>query len=252
MKKATIIVLIAFVLAILAGVIFFLYSGANDITYVCDYQDTLNSTYSSALVLKRLYSSNIDEEKMEDFSSTLITTEFTEDELLTAALKAGKPEFYPWFSYQTKKPMNSDNIILEGKMGQTLFENQTSTKYTVSNLRMELACEDLEIDGDNTVIYGTEPPLADVKKTVPVISEDYTTMAAFIDKIGSYNVCFNGTSGTIMVQYTYDVIAANGVISRNILEDQLLQLYITVSTAEDGSLTVGYEIVEGNQVSDIY
>ena len=55
-----------------------------------------------------------------------------------------------------------------------------------------------------------------------------------------------------MVQYTFDVAAANGIISRTILEDQLIQIYITVATAEDGTITAQYEVVEGYQVSDVY
>ncbi len=252
MKKATIIVLIAFVLAVLAGVIFFLYTGSSNITYVCDYKDITASSYSSVLIMKRLYSSHIDEEKTEEFSQNLLTTEFTEEELLEAALKSGTPEFYPWFSFQTKKPLNGSDIVLEGKMGQTLFENQTSTKFTVSDLKMELTCEGLELDSEGTSIYGTDPPLTGMQKVFPVISEDGTSLAAPLGKIGSYEIGFSGTGGTIMVQYTFDVAAANGIISRTILEDQLLQIYITVSPAEDGSITVDYEVTEGYQVSDVY
>ncbi|MCM1298293.1 MAG: hypothetical protein NC203_03060 [Firmicutes bacterium] len=252
MKKATIIVLIAFVIAVLAGVVFFLYAGSSDLTYVCDYQERTSSSYASALVIKRLYSSNIDQQKTEEFSENLLTTEFSEEELLDAALKAGKPEFYPWFLFQMKKPFQGEEMILEGKMGQTLFDDQKSSRYTVSNLKMELTCEDLEIDPDTTEIYGTEPPLSEMKKTVPVISEDGSSLAAMIDKVGSYEISFKGGSGTIMVQYTFDVAAANGIISRTVLEDQLIQIYITVATAEDGTITAEYEVVEGYQVSDIY
>lgn len=252
MRKATIIVLIAFVLAVLAGVIFFLYAGSSEITYVCDYKTPTKSDYASALALKRLYSSHIDQEKTEEFSASLLTTEFTEEELLEAALKSGTPEFYPWFFFQVKKPLQSEELVLEGKMGQNLFNGQTSSKYTITNLNMELTCEDLEIDVDNTEVYGTEPPLSEIKKIVPVISEDGTIFAAPIDKIGSYEIGFKGTSGTIMVQYTYDVAVANGLISKTVLEDQLVQLYITVTTAEDGTINAEYEVVEGYQVSDVY
>ena len=252
MKKATIIVLIAFVIAVMAGVVFFLYAGSSDLTYVTDYKEETGSSYASALVLKRLYSSNINQEKTEEFSEKLLTTEFTEEELLDAALKAGTPEFYPWFLFQMKKPFQGEELVLEGKMGQTLFDGQSSSKYTVTNLKMELTCEDLEIDSENTSVYGTEPPLSEIKKVVPVISEDGSSLAAMIDKIGNYEIGFKGSGGTVMVQYTFDVAAANGIISRTILEDQLIQIYITVATAEDGTITAQYEVVEGYQVSAVY
>ena len=55
------------------------YSGG-ELTYVCDYKETKSSAYASSMLAKRLYSSGIDEKKIEELSQSLLTTEFTEEE----------------------------------------------------------------------------------------------------------------------------------------------------------------------------
>lgn len=252
MKKITIILLIFLVIGILAGVLVLAYS-SGDLTYVCDYKETKSSSYASSMLAKRLYSSGIDEKKMEELSQSLLTTAFTEEELLEATLKSGKPEFYPWFSFELKKKAEDDILFLEGKFGQTLFEGQKTSRYTVTNLQMEMTCENVAIEPDDTVIYGAKDMVgADADKVTPVIAEDGSSLAAQIGKTGAYDIILNGGSGTIMVQYTYDIRPTDGLFNRTVLEQQLLQIYITISTAEDGSLTAEYEIVEASQVSDLY
>lgn len=252
MKKITIILLIILVVGILAGVLVLAYSGG-ELTYVCDYKETKSSAYASSMVAKRLYSSGIDEKKMEELSQSLLTTEFTEEELLDAALKSGKPEFYPWFSFELKKKPEDNMLFLEGKFGQTLFDGQKTSRFTATNMRMEMTSENIAISSDGTVIYGSEDRVgAEVEKITPVIAEDGSSLAAQIGRTGGYDIILNGSSGNIMVQYTYDIRPTDGLFNRTVLEQQLIQIYITVSTAEDGSIKAEYEIVEASQVSDLY
>ena len=251
MKKITIILLIILVLGIMAGVLYFAYS-SGDLTYVCDYQETKSSSYSSSMVAKRLYSSNIDEKKMEDLSKSLLTTAFSEDELLDAALKSGKPEFYPWFSFQAMKRAEDTKLYIEGKFGQTLFENQTTSRYTITNLKMEMTAEDAVIDPNSTIVYGTQNFSGELQKITPVAAEDGSSLAVQIGNAGAYEIVLDGTSGTFMIQYTYDIIPTDGLFKRVVLEDQLIQVYITVTTAADGTLSASYEIVDASQISDLY
>lgn len=251
MKKITIILLIILVLGIMAGVLYFAYS-SGDLTYVCDYQETKSSSYSSSMVAKRLYSSNIDEKKMEELSESLLTTAFTEEELLEAALKSGKPEFYPWFSFQTMKKAEDNQLFIEGKFGQTLFENQTTSRFTVTNVKMELTSENAVISPDDSVVYGSQDFSGEIRKITPVVAEDGSSLAVQLGNAGAYNIVFDGTSGTVMIQYTYDVIPTDGLFKRVVLEDQLIQIYVTVTTAEDGTLSASYEIAEASQISDLY
>lgn len=252
MKKITIILLILLVIGILAGVFLIAYS-SGDLTYVSDYKEQKSSAYASSLVTKRLYSSGIDEKKMEELSNSLLTTEFTEEELLEATLKSGKPEFYPWFSFELKKKPEENMLFLEGKFGQTLFEGQKISRFTVTNLKMEMTCENMAISPDETIIYGAESRLdTELNKVTPVIAEDGSSLAVQIGQVGAYDVILNGSSGTIVVSYTYDIRPTDGLFNHTVLEDQLLQIYINVSTADDGSITATYELAEASQVSDLY
>lgn len=251
MKKITIIFLIILVLGIMAGVLYFAYS-SGELTYVCDYRETKSSSYSSSMVAKRLYSSNIDEQRMEELSRSLLTTAFTEEELLDAALKNGKPEFYPWFSFQVKKKAEDNQLFLEGRYGQTLFENQTSSRFTVTNLRMEMTSEDIVINTEASAIYGSERLGNEIQKVTPIVAEDGSSLAVQIGNTGAFDIVFEGTSGTIMIQYAYDIVPTDGLFNRVVLEDQLIQVYITVSTAADGTLTASYEIADASQISDLY
>lgn len=252
MKKITIILLILLVIGILAGVLVLAYS-SGELTYVCDYKENKSSAYASSMLAKRLYSSGIDENKMEELSQSLLTTAFTEDELLEAALKSGKPEFYPWFSFELKKKAEENILFLEGKFGQTLFEEQKSSRFTITNLTMEMTCENISISSDATVLYGMEDKIgAETRRVTPALAEDGSSLAAQFGRTGAYDIILNGGSGTIMVQYTYDIRPTDGLFNRTVLEKQLIQVYITVNTAEDGSMTADYEIVEASQVSDLY
>lgn len=251
MKKITIILLIILVLGILAGVLYFAYSGG-ELTYVSDYQETLKSSYSSSMIAKRLYSSNIDEKRMEELSKSLLTTAFTEDELLEAALKSGKPEFYPWFSFEAKKRPEDNSFFLEGRFGQTLFEGQKTSRFTVTNLKMEMTSDGAAINSALTTVYGTDSLNTEVQKITPIVAEDGSSLAVQIGSGGAYDVVFNGTSSTIMVQYTYDIVPTDGIINHVVLENQLIQVFVTVTTQEDGTLTASYEIIDASQVSDLY
>ncbi len=251
MKKITIILLIILVLGIMAGVLYFAYS-TGELTYVGDYRETKSSSYSSSMVAKRLYSSNIDEEKMEELSNSLITTAFTEEELLEAALKSGKPEFYPWFSFQVSKKAEDNQLYLEGRMGQTLFDEQVSSRFAATNIQMEMTVENAAVNSEKSVVYGAKNFDTELHKITPIVAEDGSSLAAQLNDMGAFDLVLNGTSGTIMVQYTYDIIPTDGLFNKIVLEDQLIQIYITVTTADDGTLSASYEIVEASQVSDLY
>ncbi len=252
MKKITIILLILLVIGILAGVLVLAYS-SGELTYVCDYKETKSSAYASSMVAKRLYSSGIDEKKMDELSQSLLTTSFTEEELLEATLKSGKPEFYPWFSFELKKKPEENTLFLEGKFGQTLFDDQKTSRFTITDLQMEMTCENLSINSEGIIMFGAEDKIgAEVEKITPLIAEDGSGLAARVGRSGGYNITVEGGSGTIMVQYKYSIRPTDGLFNHTVLEDQLIQIYITVNTAADGSMTAEYEIVDASQVSDLY
>ena len=247
MRKLTIFLLIILVIGIVAGVLILTYS-RNEIRYVFDHQ----TVTPSAIAVKRLYSSEISEEDMTKLSESLLTTSFTEDELLEAALRAGKPEFYPVFTFQLSKGENDNVVLLAGGIEQKLFEEQTSTDYRFTNLRMEVTSSSAYIDEENTVIYGTNAAGTEIEKCTPIVAGDGSSLAAQLDAIGAYTIALEGRSGTIMVQYTYNVNTNRELFNPTLLENQILQVYITLTTLEDGSLGASFEVVDASEVSELY
>ena len=61
-----------------------------------------------------------------------------------------------------------------------------------------------------------------------------------------------GGSGTVMVQYTYDIATTDALLSRIILKDQLIQFYISVTLGDNSEVSATYEVVDAYQVSDVY
>ena len=250
MKKITVILLILLVVLITGGVVYFAYTDG-DITYVTDYTELSSSPTASMMVAKRLYSSDIDPAKMEELSSTLLTTAFTEDELLEAALKSGKPEFYPWFSFNVTRVAARNRVILEGQQGQDLFEGQDASRYRIENLRMEVTSES-PIMADESIIYAANADSEQGYRAVPLVAEDGSSLAVVFDRAGAYDLSLEGGSGTIMVQYTYDIATTDALISRTVMKDQLIQFYINISLGENSEVTATYEVVDAYQVSDVY
>lgn len=248
MKRVTIIVLIVLVVVTL-GVIIFAEFRTDEIRYVCDYK----TATSTILVEKRLYSSGIDEEKVNELSQTLLTTSFTEDELLEAALRAGTPEFYPWFSFQVSGG-DDNKMILTGNMGQDLFEGQSGSDFEIKNVTMEVTTDYAAINYDNTSIYkaGNDSDGSAEKADVIFYADDGSSLAVKLDRSGAYNIAFDGIGGSIMVQYTYDICVRGLLWDNIVLKDQILQLYITPSIGADGELTAAYEVIDASEVSDLY
>ena len=247
MRKITVIALIILVVAIVAGVLLFTYS-RDEISYVFDHRaDT-----PSALVVSRLYSSGINEEEVNRLSESLLTTSFTEDELLSAALRAGKPEFYPVFSFQLEKGDDTNSVLLAGKIEQHLFDEQTSADYSFSNLRMEVTSDGAYINEENSVFYGTNADGTKIERATPIIADDGSSLAVQLDAIGAYTIGLEGRSGTVMIQYTFDVITNRALFNNKMLENQILQVYINLNTLEDGSVGATFEVVEASEVSELY
>ena len=247
MRKITIIALIILVIAIVAGVFFFTYTH-NEISYVFDH----NTVTPSGLSVKRLYSSGIDAEEMTRLSESLLTTSFTEDELLEAALRAGKPEFYPVFTFQLAKGSDDNSVVLAGKVEQQLFDNQTTTDYSFRNLRLEVTSDTAVITEEGTYILGTNHDGTLIEQSTPIIASDGSSLAVQLDAIGAYSLAFEGRTGTIMLQYTYDVITNRSIFNRTVVEGHILQVYVTLNTLEDGDVGATFEVVDASEISELY
>lgn len=247
MKKITIISLIILVIAIVAGVVIFTYS-RNEISYVFDH----TTVTPTGLAVNRLYSSGINQEEMNQLSESLLTTSFTEDELMEAALRSGKPEFYPVFFFQVAKGEDDNSVMLVGKIEQQLFEGQTSTDYSFRNLRLEVTSDSAYIDEENTIIHGTNHDGTMIERSIPIVAEDGSSLAVQLDAIGAYTIALEGRTGTVMMQFTYDIITNRALFNNTMVENQILQVYINLTTLEDGSVGATFEVVDASEVSELY
>lgn len=247
MRKITIVLLIFLVIAIVAGVMFITHS-RDEISYVYDH----TITAPSELMVQRLYSSGINEEEVNQLSETLLTTSFTEDELLEAALKAGKPEFYPNFTFQVAKGESENTVLLAGRVEQHLFDGQTSADYSFRNLRLEMTSDTATIDEENTSIHGTNREGTAVEKIAPIVASDGSSLAAQLNTIGAYTIALQGRTGTIMLQYTYDIITNRALFNSTVVEGHILQVYITLNTLEDGNVGATFEVVDASDIHELY
>lgn len=249
MRKLTVIILIVLVLGVLAGCLFIVLN-PSEISYVGDYKVT--SSDSNQLLIKRLYSTDIDEEKMKELASSTLATAFTDEEVLEAALKAGKPKYYPWYYFDvTGCKSDSGDIIISGKVNQSFAEGQTAVDFAPSNLRLEAVATGMTISEDS-VIYGTNETGDDAEKRVPVLASDGSSMVVELGEAGAYEIILNGTSGSVMLQFTYDISTAGTIIPKTVLTDQLLLVYVYVSTDENGSVTAVYDLVDASKVEEVY
>ena len=245
MRKLTIVILIMVVLGVLAGCLFIVLN-PSEISYVGDYK-----TYSedgNQLLIKRLYCTDIDQEKMKELADSTLATAFTDEEILAAALRAGKPKYYPWYYFEVTRCLSKDgDISLSGKINQSLAEGQTVIDFAPENLRLEVVATGVTIS-DKSVIYGTNDTGDDAQKRIPVRS----SMIVEMGEAGAYEIILQGTSGSLMMQFTYDICTAGTLVPKTVLTDQLLLVYVYFSTDENGIISVTYDLVGASQISDIY
>lgn len=250
MKKATIVVIILLVIGVIAGCIFISFNSAN-ISYVADYETSTSD--SSKYVMHRLYSSNIDETKMQELASNVHLTSFTDEDIAKAALLAGTPQFYPQFYFSMIPAGNSDeySLTISGRVNQGMAEGQAATNLAIKNLTTEVAATGFTID--NTSYFRDFIELTgNTEYTPPVISADGVNLAAFTDGACTFAIRLKGNSGRITLEFTYDIISDLTFFDRMVLEDQLAVINIDITKDADGDFIYNFTHDAVSQVSDKY
>lgn len=232
MKKLLICVLILAVLGIVGG---FAYLELNvpEIEFV---SDTAEENGENAYVLHRLYSSNVDFEGLtKSLNESLVSVEFTEDDILKAALESGTPEFFPAFYVKSEKSSENENeFFLTGSVVQELADGQTDTRFRLQNLRVEMITTGITIEEAKNLVDDKN-----IAYKAAVISDTKNQMTLECASIGKYEARLNGTSGQVILQYTFDVYSAT-LLNRECLTRHLIQIYADVTTDENEKLAVAY------------
>lgn len=243
MQKVAIVILIFLVFGII-GYITFRELSIPEITYVSDTAQEYGK--GNQFVVNRLYSSDVDPEKLKELLNTsLISTEFTDEEIAAAALAAGDPRLYLSFDFFAARNAEGDGFILTGQVYQQLAEGQKSADFHSGKLWL-IANTDMQINSIEPLKKSDS-----TEKTIfaPVINEAKSTMSVALEDTTGYELSLAGTSGEITLQYTYDVYSS-GVMQQKAIGDQFFEIKLKLGVDEYGAATLGYEITNGNTIAN--
>lgn len=247
MKRVIIVFLI---LLVIGTVAFYTYNEfrVREIMYVGDYETV--SEDSNKFSVKRLYSSDVDFDAYNEKLEKLISLEFTEEEVLKAALESGEPEFYPAFHtdvyIEDEEDEEEDIFTLRTKVMQELAEGQERANFRVSNLRLEVITNGVSIDEVNAESMDT---FNEIRREVPLINELGTGMTVDLGNYGDTELVFNGTNGMIVLQYVFDVESVS-VFPTTVLTDCFIRINVTVSKDEEGYVSAVYSVDNASTVEE--
>ncbi len=243
MKRVVIVILIIIVVATV-GVYTYNEFRVREIVYVGDYE---SQPAKNAHAVKRLYSSDVDFDAYNAKLENLISLEFTEEEILKAALESGEPEFYPAFHTSVvRENLEEENFYLRSIVIQELAESQERTNFRTTNLRLEVITNNVTIEEVNAE---SQNILGDTEKVVPLINEAGTGMTLDLQNYGDTGILFNGTEGNIVLQYVFDIETVS-IAPQAVLTDCFIRINVTVGTGEDGKIAVKYSVYPASTVEE--
>jgi hypothetical protein len=212
----------------------FLEFRVNEIVFVADRTETW--AFGREMAVRRLYNSNVD---IDAFFATveesLISADFTENEIFTAALASGNPEFFPAFYFNTYNPdISIDEFEFFARITQEFAPNQSNFNFVMTDLYLEIITDGPMI---SNVELRPENPAEKIPGT-PVISDDGRQLAINLVNVWGYSFTITGT-GRVTFQYTYDIATSN-LFSSRALEEQLLIVHVNVLRGQNGDLVIEY------------
>jgi hypothetical protein len=212
----------------------FLEFRVSEIVFVTDRTETW--AFGKEMVLRRLYNSNVDIDAFfEKVEQSLVSAEFTEDEIFAAALASGDPEFYPAFYFSTFNPDASVDVFeFSGRVTQEFAPNQTNFNFVATDLYLEIVTDGPMI---SNVELRAENPAEKVPGT-PIISANRRQVAVSLVNVSGYSFSITGT-GLLTFQFTYN-IATNNLFSSVALEEQLLIVHVNVLRGQNGDFIIEY------------
>lgn len=234
MKKAVIVMLILLVLGIVG---YFVYNELNvkEITYVSDLEHNIGDGRYS---VKRLYSSDIDLEAFNEKVEKLIMVEFSEEDVLAAALDAGTPEFYPAFRIHTYRPLKEDKIYMDIFAEQQLAPNQKNTDYSMDNLKLEAVTTGISITEAEAI--GTDSFNRSMNEAI-LKNDDGTGMMVELSDYGNAKLTLDGITGSVVLQFSYD-IKKNTLIPRTAVTGCMVMIRINIITNDEGETEITYRL----------
>ena len=235
MKKAGIVFLILIVLGIVG---YFVYTeiSVKELTYVSTVE---KNDEHGRYAVKRLYSSDIDIEAFNKKIEDLMLVEFSEEDILAAALEAGTPEFFPAMHVRTYRSDDEENTVYMDLMTvQELAKGQKNTDYSMTNIKLEIMTTGVSIVEAEAV--GTDSLNRAVDESI-LKNEEGTAMVVELNDYGTANLKLNGTTGTVVLQYTYD-IKKNSLLPATALTGCLTQIRVNIITNAEDQTEISYTV----------
>ena len=243
MKKVVIVLLILLVLGIVG---YFVYTeiSVKEITYVSDAETNEGDGRYS---VRRLYSSDIDIDKLNEKVENLILLEFSEEDILAAALEAGTPEIYPAFHVLTYRPsLKEDTIYMDLSAVQELAPGQDTANYTMTNLKLEVMTTGVSIIEANAV--GTDSLNRKINEAI-LKNESGTGMMVELNDYGSVNMTMSGTTGSVVLQYTYD-IKKSTLFPNLALTGCMVMIRVNIITNAAGETEITYQLEPASTIDE--
>ena len=235
MKKVVIVLLILLVLGITG---YFVYTeiSVKEITYVSDVETNENDGRYS---VRRLYSSDIDIDKLNEKVESLTLLEFSEEDILAAALEAGTPEFYPAFHILTYRPSVKENTMyMDLSAVQELAPGQETANYTMTNIKLEVMTTGVSITDAEAV--GTDSLNRKISEAI-LKNESGTGMMVELNDYGSVQMTLDGITGSVVLQYTYD-IKKNTLFPATALTGCMVMIRVNIITNDAGETEITYQL----------
>ena len=202
-----------------------------DLNFVTDYTSANSSNH---IKVQRLYSAEVDvAEYNKTIESIINTAEYTDEEMLAAAAAAGKPEFFPAFSLGLYRQENE--IRLDGFVTLELAPGQDEQRFHMESLNLESV-----ISQGNLVIEQVDvtPSETHEDEIIYKINSEKTANVSLTNANG-FEMVLNGDDGTVVMRFVYSV-KSDSVISKVVLEEQVLEIHAVVSTGSAGNLEVEF------------
>ena len=235
MKKAVIVMLMLLVLGIVG---YFVYNeiSVKEITYVSDLEHNVGDGRYS---VKRLYSSDIDIDAFNEKVEKLVMVEFSEEDVLAAALEAGTPEFYPAFRIHTYRPsLKEDIMYMDIFAEQQVAPGQKNTDYSMDNLKLEVLTTGISITEAEAV--GIDSLNRSVNEAI-LKNDDGTGMMVELNDYGTAKLTLDGITGSVALQFSYD-IKKNTLLPRTALTGCMVMIRINIITNAEGETEITYKL----------
>jgi hypothetical protein len=201
------------------------------INFVTDYITSMSENH---LKVQRLYAAEVDFDAFnQELENIMNTTEYTEEEILAAAIASGKPEFFPSFNLGLYRA--EGEIRLDGFVDIELAEGQLEQRFRMASISLEVLVTqgDLVIDRVDIVRAAGSP----YESIVKVNSEQQA--AADISHAEAFRVAMNGETGSLTLRFVYS-IADGTFLQRTALTEQLFEVHAVISPGLGTNLEVEF------------